>query len=123
MVKPLKNKNNQRSRKKQFDASKSLESSEEQLLSIKDYISKERLNPEIISELERVEEKKADISKMVYKGYDKAYDFRKFKTMCSFGNNIRNSSINMQMANDEQNIWQSILKNLNVRQDRNRILT
>ena len=60
---------------------------------------------------------------MVYKGYNKAYDFRKFKTMCSFGNNIRNSFINMQMANDEQNIWQSILKNLNVRQDRNRILT
>ena len=40
---------------------------------------------------------------MVYKGCNKTYDFRKFKTICVFGNEIRNNIINMYMANDEQN--------------------
>ena len=54
---------------KQVDALKSLESSDKQLQSIKDFISKERLNLEIIDEIERIEdEKKVDRSKMVYKG-------------------------------------------------------
>ena len=50
--------------------------------SIKHFISKERLNPEIICEIERIEKegKKADRSKMVYKGYNKNYDFGKFNT-------------------------------------------
>ena len=53
-------------RQKQVDASKSLESSDKQLPSIKYFISKERLNPEIIDEIERIEEeKKVDRSKMV----------------------------------------------------------
>ena len=56
--------------KKQVDALKSLESSDKQLPSIKDFISKERLNLEIMNEIERIEEKKADRSKMVYKGYN-----------------------------------------------------
>ena len=55
---------------KQVDAFKSLESSDKQLQSIKDFISKERLNLEIIDEIEKIEEdeKKVDRSKMVYKG-------------------------------------------------------
>ena len=55
--------------KKQVDALISLESFDKQLPSIKDFISKERLNPEIIDEIERIEEeeRKADRSKMVYK--------------------------------------------------------
>ena len=53
--------------------------------SIKDFISKERLNPEIMDEIERIEEEeKVDKSKMVYKGYNKTYDFKKFKAMHVF---------------------------------------
>ena len=40
---------------------------------------------------------------MVYKGYNKTYDFRKFKAIRVFGNGIKNNIINMYMANDEQN--------------------
>ena len=40
---------------------------------------------------------------MVYEGSNKTYDFRKFKTIHVFGNEIRNNVINMSMANDEQN--------------------
>ena len=40
---------------------------------------------------------------MVYKGYNKTYDFRKFKTIHVFGNEIRNNTTKMYMANDEQN--------------------
>ena len=65
---------------KQINALKSLESSGKQLLLIKDFISKERLNPEIVDEIEKIEEeeKKADRSKMVYEGSNKNYDFGKF---------------------------------------------
>ena len=40
---------------------------------------------------------------MVYEGSKKIYDFRKFKTIRVFGNEIKNNIINMSMANDEQN--------------------
>ena len=69
---------------KQVNALKSLESSDKQLPSIKDFISKERLNPEIVDEIERIEEeeeRKADRSKMVHKGPNKIYGFRKLKTI------------------------------------------
>ena len=57
----------------QIDILKSLESSEKQLQSIIDFVSKENLNPEIINELERIEEeeKKTDRIKIVFKGYNK----------------------------------------------------
>ena len=42
--------------KKQVNALKSLDSSCKQLPSIKDFISKERLNPEITNEIENIEE-------------------------------------------------------------------
>ena len=89
---------------KQVNALKSLESSDNQLPSIKDFISKERLNPEIIDETEKFEDekRKADKSKMVYKQSNESYDFRKFKTIRVFGNEIRNNIINMSIANDEQ---------------------
>ena len=91
---------------KQINALKSLESSDKQLPSIKDFISKERLNPETADEIERIEEeeeeRKADRSKMVYKESNETYDFRKFKTIRVFGNEIRNNIINMSMANDGQ---------------------
>ena len=88
--------------------------------SIKDFISKERLNPEIMSELERSEEKKDDRSNTVYKGYDKMYDLRKFKTTCAFGDDIWANFINIYILIYTQQTMnkttrQSVLKNLKVR--------
>ena len=40
---------------------------------------------------------------MVYKGSNETYDFRKFKTICVFGNEIRNNIVNLNMGTDEQN--------------------
>ena len=40
---------------------------------------------------------------MVYTGSNKTYDFRKFKTICSFGDINGNNIINMNMTNDYQN--------------------
>ena len=89
---------------KQVNALKSLESSDKQLPSTKNFISKQKLNSEIIDKIERIEEeeRKTDISKMVYKGSNETYDFRKFEIIRVFGNEIRNNIINMSMANDEQ---------------------
>ena len=39
---------------------------------------------------------------MVYKTSNETYDFRKFKTIRVFCNEIRNNVINMSMANNEQ---------------------
>ena len=63
------------------------------------------LHPEIIDEIEKIEEeeRKADRSKMVNQGSNETYDFRKLKSMRVFGKEIRNNVINMSMANDEQN--------------------
>ena len=40
---------------------------------------------------------------MVYKATNKTFDFRKFKTIRAFGNEIKNNVINDDMANNEQN--------------------
>ena len=40
---------------------------------------------------------------MVYKGYNKTYDFRIFITIHVFGDEIRNNTTKMYTANDEQN--------------------
>ena len=62
---------------------------------LKDFLSKERLNPDIDVEIERTEEKgeeekerKVGRSEMVYKRSNETYDFRKFKTIRVFGNEI-----------------------------------
>ena len=39
---------------------------------------------------------------MVFKRSNETYDFRKFKTILVFGNEIRSNIIKMSMANDEQ---------------------
>ena len=58
---------------------------------------------------------------MVCKGHNKTYDFRKFKTIRSFGNYIRSNFIKMYTENDEPfDIQHSMLKNL--RQDHKVIL-
>ena len=104
---------------KQVNALKSLESSDKQLPSIKDFISKGRLNPEIANEKEKIEEeeRKTDRTEMVYKASNETYDFRKFKTIHVFGNEIRNNIINMSMANDEQDQSLRYLIHLKVRQN------
>ena len=89
---------------KQAVALESLNVPNKKLSSIKDFIPIENLNPEIINEIKRIEEieKKVDRNKMVYKGADKTYDFRNFKTICTFGNEIRNNVITLDTANIEQ---------------------
>ena len=107
-------------REKHINVLKSLESSDKQLLSIKDFILKERLNPQNVDEIEKIEEeeRKADRSKMIYEGSNKNYDFRRFKTIRVFGNEISNNIINRSMANDEQDqLLRYILMNLKVKQD------
>ena len=91
--------------KKQVVALESLNVSNKNLPSIKDFIPTENLNPEIINEIKKIEEieKKVDRNKMVSEGTNKTYDFRKYKTIRAFGNDIRNNVINMNTANEEQN--------------------
>ena len=62
------------------------------------------LNTEIINEIKRIEEieKKVDRNKMFYKGTNKTYDFRNFKIIRTFGNEIRNNVITLDTANIEQ---------------------
>ena len=69
-------------KKKQIEALKVLKSDVQQL-SIKDFISKNKPNPEIVNELERIGkvEEKIDRNKIFYKRYKIAYDFTKDKTL------------------------------------------
>ena len=73
--------------KNQIDALESLKPSDKQLPSVRHFISKERLNSEIVNETERIEEegRKADRSKMLYNASNEMYDFRKVKAICVFG--------------------------------------
>ena len=89
---------------KQVVALESLKASDKKLPPIKDLISIKNLNLEIIKEIEKIEEteKKVDRNKMVYKGTNKTYDFRNFKTICTFGNEIRNNVVSLDTANIEQ---------------------
>ena len=77
---------------------------DEKLTSIKDFIPIENLNLEIINEIKRIVEieEKVDRNKMVSKGTNKTYDFRNFKTIRAFGNEIRNNIISLDTANIEQ---------------------
>ena len=86
---------------KQVVALESLKDSDKKLTPIKDFISTENLTTEIINEIKRIEEieKKVDRNRMVYKGTNETYDFRNFKTIRAFGNEIRNNIISLDMAN------------------------
>ena len=53
---------------------------------------------------------KVDRNKMVYKGTNKTYDFRNFKTIRAFGNEIRNNIVSLDTANIEQT---SLLSHIN----------
>ena len=91
--------------KKQLDTLESLKPSDKELPPIKDFIPEENLNPENNNEIKRIEEqeKKVNRNKMFYKTTNKTYDFRKFKTIRTFGNEIKNNVINLDMTNNEQN--------------------
>ena len=86
---------------KQVDA---LETSYEKLPSIKDFVPTEKFNPEIINEIKRTEEieKNVDRDKMVYKSTSRIYDFRGFKTIRTYGNDIINNVTSLKAANLEQ---------------------
>ena len=86
---------------KQVDA---LKTSYKKLPSIKDFVPTEKFNLEIIDEIKRIEEieKNVDRDKMVYKSTGKTYDFRGFKTIRTYGNDIRNNVISLATANLEQ---------------------
>ena len=90
--------------KKQFVALESLKDPNKKLAPVKDFIPMENLNPEIINEIKRIEEmeKQVDRNRMVYKGTNKTYDFRNFKTIRAFGNEIRNNIIDMKTADIDQ---------------------
>ena len=89
---------------KQVVALESLKGSDKKSTSIKDLIPTENRNPEIINGIKRIEEieKNVDRNKMVYKGTNETYDFRNFKTIRAFGNEIRNNIISLDTANLEQ---------------------
>ena len=89
---------------KQVVALESLKDSDKKLTPIKDFIPTENLNPEIINEIKRIEEieKNVDRNRMVYKGTNETYDFRNFKTIRAFGNEIRKNFISLNTANIEQ---------------------
>ena len=72
---------------KQVVALESLKAPDKKLTPIKDFIPMEKLNPEIINEIKRIEEieKKVDRNKMLYKGTNQTYDFRNFKTIRALG--------------------------------------
>ena len=86
---------------KQVDA---LKTSYKELPSIKDFVPTEKFNPEIIDEIKRIEEieKNVDRDKMFYEGTSRNYDFRGFKTICAYGNDIRKNVTSLKAANLEQ---------------------
>ena len=86
---------------KQVDA---LKTSYKKLPSIKDFVPIEKFNPEIIAEIKRIEEieKSVDRDKMFYKSTNRNYDFRGFKTIRTYGSDIRNSVTSLKAVNLEQ---------------------
>ena len=81
-----------------------LKTSYKKLPSIKDFVPTEKFNPEIIAEIKRIEEieKNVDRDKMVYEGTSRNYGFRGFKTIRTYGNDIRNNVTSLKAANLEK---------------------
>ena len=52
---------------------------------------------------------------MVYNGYNKTYDFRKFKVILVFGNEIRKILLICTGQIMSKAIWQILLKNLKLK--------
>ena len=81
-----------------------LKTSYKKLPSIKDFVPTEKFNPEIIAEIKRIEEieKNVDRDKMFYERTSRNYDFRGFKTIRTYGNDIRNNVSSLKAANLEK---------------------
>ena len=81
-----------------------LKTSYKKLPSKKDFVPTENFNLEIINEIKRNEEieKNVDRDKIVYKSTSRIYDFRGFKTIRTYGNDIRNNVASLRAANVEQ---------------------
>ena len=79
---------------KQADA---LKTSYKNLPSIKDFVPIEKFNPEIIAEIKRI-----DRDKMFYQSTNRNYDFRGFKTIRTYGSDLRNNVTSLKAANLEQ---------------------
>ena len=92
--------------------------------SIKDFISKERLNPEIIDEIEKIEEeeKKVDRSKMFTKDIIKPMILENLKQYVFL---VMKLEIILLICTEQmmiKTIWQSILTNLKLKQSHKIIL-
>ena len=74
------------------------------LLSIKGFISSQRLNAEIMNVLKRnkEEKQKANRTEVPCRGYINAYDFVKFKAIRVFRNAIKTKIFTINSPNDEQ---------------------
>ena len=86
---------------KQVDA---LKTSYKKIPSIKDFVAIDKFNPEIIAEIKTIEEieKNVDRDKMVYESTSRNYHFRGFKTIHTYGNDVRNNVISLKVTNLEQ---------------------
>ena len=83
------------------------------LPSIKDFVPTEKFNLEIIDEIKRIEEieKNVDRDKMVYESTNRTYDFRGFRTIRAYGNDIRNSVTSLKAADLEQSNLMAHIQN------------
>ena len=95
---------------KQLDA---LNTSYKKLPSIKDFVPTEKFNLEINDEIKRIEEieKNVDRDKMVYESTNRTYDFRGFKTIRAYGNDIRNNVTSLKAADLEQSNLMAHIQN------------
>ena len=86
---------------KQVDA---LKTSYNKLPSIKDFVPTKKFNLEIINEIKRIEEieKNVDREEKDYKSTNRNYDFRGFKRIRTYDNDIRNNVISLKAVNLEQ---------------------
>ena len=83
------------------------------LPSIKDFVPTEKFNLEIIDEIKRIEEieKNVDRDKMVYESTNRTYDFRGFRTIRAYGNDIRNNVTSLKAADLEQSNLMAHIQN------------
>ena len=63
-------------------------------------------------------EKNVDREKLIYKTNKHTYDFRKFNTIRTFGEDIYDGKITLEEANESHQVYWVKLKNLMIKQDR-----
>ena len=101
--------------KKQVEALNTFQSDNKKLTT-EDLIPKSALiNDESKKEIEKIVkiEKTIDREKLVYKASGNTYDFRKFQTIRTFGENIYEGKITLEEADKDQSDLSSEIKNFN----------